>query len=384
MRRVLVAAGGAGALVALLAAVATLLHLEIPQPTGQYPVGRTRLLWTDESRPESHTGDPSDRRQVAATIWYPAKANTGEPAFYLGGGDRLAQALRRSGEVPRAAIPALRFVRDPARDGAAVSDEKGEYPVILLSPGNATNVAFYSGLAEDLASHGWVVAGIDHPYQVAAVELSDGFMAVYDRAFGEDRSAAEAKVAERVADLRFSLDRLVALNKTGEGLFGRIDLSRTGIMGHSNGGIAAVETCRVDARFDACMNIDGQMAGGPFSFRTDAGPPDQPFLYLTKETVLHPELASRFEAGGAGTYRVVLPAAAHDHFADGALFRPTLNPFSRLPDDVLAAVRGFTRSFFATALLGESESVLGSVETGTDVFVNVYPLGAKPPIPLHA
>jgi hypothetical protein len=152
-------------------------------------------------------------------------------------------------------------------------------------------------------------------------------------------------------------------------------------MGHSNGGIAAVEACKADRRFDGCMNIDGQMAGGPFSYDAEGQAPDQPFMYLTKETRLHPVLADRFEAGGAGTYRVVVPAAAHDHFADGALFRPTLNPFPRTPDDVITVARGFSRSFFDHVLLGKPEKELSRLAAPTDVYVNIYPLGGRPSIP---
>jgi hypothetical protein len=129
------------------------------------------------------------------------------------------------------------------------------------------------------------------------------------------------------------------------------------------------------------MNIDGQLAGGPFSYDEQGGAPDQPFMYLTKESVIHPVLAERFEAGGAGTFRVVVPAAAHDQFGDGALFKPTFNPFSRTSDDVIEVARGFSRAFFDHALLGQPVRVLGKLAAPTDVFVNVYPLAGKPPLP---
>lgn len=359
----------------LAGAAATAVHLGLPEPSGSYPVGRTSMTWADPSRPETHTEDPSDTREVLATIWFPAEEGTGSGSEYI----ETAEGLVSSGEISRPAAAALRFVRDPARPGAKVSSDRETYPVVIFSPGNATNAGFYASIVEDLASHGYIVVGIDHPYQVAAVKLGDGEVAVYDKA--AERSPAAGKIRERVADIRLALDRLVELNAAGESVGASLDLSRVGIMGHSNGGIAAVEACRADARLSACMNIDGQLAGGPFSYEEQAGPPEQPFMYLTKEPEIHPVLAERFEAGGPGTFLVVVPAAAHDHFGDGALFKPTFNPFARTSDNVIEVARGFSRAFFDHTLQGEPVGVLGKLAAPTDVFVNVYPLAGKPQLP---
>jgi dienelactone hydrolase len=367
--------------VALAGAGSTFLHLRVPEPTGDHPVGRQRLSWVDPARPEGHTEDLSDRRQVAATVWYPARGGTGEPAEYVDRRSRIAEALVSSGELSRPAVAALRFVRDPALAGAEVSGAKEAFPVILFSPGNLTNAGFYASIAEDLASYGYIVVGVDHPYQVAAVELQDGEVAVYDNR--SDRSPAEAKIAERVADLRFALDRLADLKTRGDGIGRHLDLDRVGVMGHSNGGIAAVESCRADVRFGGCLNIDGQMAGGPFSSSPEGPAPDQPFMFLTKETSLHPVLADRFEAAGSGAYRVVIPSAAHDQFADGALFKPGINPFGRTSDGVIAVTRGFSRAFFDHVLLGRPQKALGELQAPVDVYVNVYPLGDRPALPSH-
>jgi dienelactone hydrolase len=381
VKRALITGAALLAAVALAGAGSTFLHLRVPEPTGDHPVGRQRLSWVDPARPEAHTEDPSDRREVPVTVWYPAKAGTGKPAEYVDGRSRIAGGLVSSGELSGAAVAALRFVRDPALAGAEVSGAKQAYPLILLSPGNLTNAGFYASIAEDLASLGYIVVGVDHPYQVAAVELQDRKVAVYDKR--AERSPAETKIPERVADLRFALDRLFDLKSRNDGIGRHLDLNRVGVMGHSNGGIAAAEACRADARFDGCLNIDGQTAGGPFSSRPDGPAPDQPFMFLTKETSLHPVLAERFEAAGTGAYRVVVPAAAHDQFADGALFRPGINPFHRTADGVIAVTRGFSRAFFDHVLLGRPEKAMGDLEAPVDVYVNVYPLGKRPGIPTN-
>ncbi|HEX2420882.1 MAG TPA: hypothetical protein VHL55_04720, partial [Acidimicrobiia bacterium] len=102
--------------------------------------------------------------------------------------------------------------------------------------------------------------------------------------------------------------------------------------------------------------------------------PEQSFMFLTKEVDLHEELAARFEAGGEGGYRVVIPVASHADFADGALFAPSIWPFARTVDKVNEVTRGFVNAFFDLTLKGEARSVLGDVSAGTDVYVYVYPL----------
>jgi predicted dienelactone hydrolase len=40
---------------------------------------------------------------------------------------------------------------------------RGGWPVVLFPPGFGVERELYAGLAEDLASHGYVVLAIDHP-----------------------------------------------------------------------------------------------------------------------------------------------------------------------------------------------------------------------------
>lgn len=286
-------------------------------------------------------------------------------------------------------MSALRWVRPHARDGADVAETEGRYPVLLLSPGDATNVEFYAALAEDLASRGFVVVGINHPYQVTATRLDDGTVAGYrsdDAPAGGPAAEAttRAKIAQRLADVDLVLDQLPVLAGDGTLAGGRLDLDRIGIVGHSNGGVTAVAACRQDARLAACVNLDGQLAGGPFGDRAQDRAPEQPFLFVTKETALHPVIGDRFEEAGAGAFRVVVPAARHDQFADGPLLAPSLLPTPRSAEQVVRATRDLVAAFFDLTLRGRPVTVLGDIDPSTDLFVNVYPLGRKPPLPSTA
>ena len=364
-------------LLAISTVASTIAYLRLPPVTGSHAVGRMESLLTDPARMDRHV--QAAHRQVRLLAWYPAVPGTGTSTGYVPGLEKIAAGLEASGELSAAQVAGLGFVQDAARDGASLVTSSEKIPVVLLSPGNATNVAFYASLAEDLASHGYVVIGLDHPYQVAAVDLGAGATAVYpgdpEGAPGADLSA---KIDERVADLAFVLDRL-PVDAAGLTVLGnRLDLSRVAIVGHSNGGIAAAEACNAGLPVAACVNIDGQAAGGPFAADPNPDAPPKPFMFLTKETELHPSLGALFERAGPDTYRVVVPAARHGDFADGARFNPRALPLDGTSDAVLAIERGFVRAFLDHELRGEPESVFGTVAAPIDVQVSVYPLIASP------
>ena len=374
--------GKGSAAIALLMGIvfgsSTWIHLEIPQLTGRYTVGRQEVLWTDPLRPESRTGDPEDHRQTGLVVWYPAEPGTGVPASYLPDLESIQAGLVESGELGSLEVAGLRWIRTHSFEDATVSPSLERYPLLILTPGNATNVEFYGSLAEDLASHGYVVVGLNHPYQVAAMSLTDGTVAVYDAADGGAASVA-SKIDERVADVGFVLDRLGQEIARGGFLDGRVDLSRIGVLGHSNGGLTAAETCRSFVQVMACMNMDGQAASGPFGTSREASPVGRPFIYLTKETEIHPVITATFEESGTGTFRVVVPAASHQEFADGPLFRPGVWPLGRNADRVQAVTRGFARAFFDQFLADAPAGPLEIVEAPTDVYLYGYPLEVEQP-----
>jgi hypothetical protein len=227
------------------------------------------------------------------------------------------------------------------------------------------------------------------------VLLPDGTTAV----FAEDRwpapptGAGEAesalsrfyreRVTVRAADAVFVLGQLGALNANGaEPLSGRLDLTRVGVLGHSVGGVAAGEACQVEARFGACLNLDGLSDGLPFYAGANGSGPSQPFLLLTK-TVEPPsdEMLARWgltraawQAGAAkveaaqtallrtvagGSYRVTIPGAQHDSFTDTHLLLPALvNPRHAAAVRHLAVVRRYVVAFFDRTLASSTQGEL--------------------------
>ena len=127
-----------------------------------------------------------------------------------------------------------------------------------------------ASIAEELASHGYVVVGVNHTYETAVTVFSDGRVAAMNPAalggaLGPQIGPHEAAFRRRAevcnykaADLRFVADHLSRLGPNRAGLTGgHLDLTSVGAFGHSFGGNAALEWCRADERCRASANLDG-------------------------------------------------------------------------------------------------------------------------------
>jgi dienelactone hydrolase len=367
-----------GSLFLLLLTLSIYLQLKLPEPTGPYTVGRTIFRWVDASRPEVMTAERNDVREVMAFVWYPTIQGTGRSAGYFPGLSALAGTLSESGEVSGWEVLGLRLIRSNSPLDAQPVDDQGPFPVLVLLPGNATNIEFYSSLASEIASHGYIVVGLNHPYDVPAVALSDGTVAPYDSdQWTLEPTAHQVYIAERhkvkVADVFFAVEQLEDLNaETSRPFAGLLDLDSLAVAGHSLGGIVASDVCKADARFRACINFDGIQKGGPFSMDETALAPGQPFLFLTKESQLHPKLIQSFEAT-TESYWVVIHGASHESFTDGPVLRPALLPIPNRDDRMMHLIQQYALMFLEKTLKGKPAGILSQPTEQDEISVRVFP-----------
>ncbi len=68
----------------------------------------------------------------------------------------------------------LAKVRVHALANARVAASPAHFPVVLRLAGNAALVTFYPALAEDLASHGYIVVGPEAAYRTSVLVLANG------------------------------------------------------------------------------------------------------------------------------------------------------------------------------------------------------------------
>jgi dienelactone hydrolase len=240
-------------------------RLTLPAPTGDHRTGTVSLYLIDPSRPDPWV--PSQKvRQLMIQIWYPAHTVDGYPrAPYL-------PPLTAGPYEKILGLPSLNWPITAAHLGAPVQPRAGGWPVLLYSHDLGGERFETTSLVEDLASHGYVVVTIDHVHDADVVVLPNGQVdtcAVPPPTQDTPTPQSTKEIESRVADVRFVLDQLTVINRGGNpdqahqplphGLRGALDLRRTGMFGHSDGGSTTAHAMHTDARIAAGINLDGTL-----------------------------------------------------------------------------------------------------------------------------
>ena len=143
----------------------------LPEPTGPRPVGTTSLHLNDTSRPDPWAAGVS-ARELMVSLWYPATPSDGRRARYMTPAESELQLTSRG--ITGVPPDALSTGRTNAVSDATPAGRQRALPLVVLSPGFTNSRSTLTALAEDLASHGYVVAGIDHTYESYATAFPDG------------------------------------------------------------------------------------------------------------------------------------------------------------------------------------------------------------------
>jgi len=313
----------------------------LPAPTGPFAVGRTTYAWSDAANTDPLAPQPGTQRELIAWIWYPAAPRQSSQPF----DDYLPVPWRTAVQRQLGTLLTQFLTRDLARvqahsiRDAEVAPQQRSYPVVFMRAGLAALTADYTTLAEDLASHGYVVAGFDAPYRSFVVVFPDG--RVIARAPRNNADLVSGPQLEQLAtrleqawsaDMSFALEQLERLNASDpSGRFlGRLDLQRVGVFGHSLGGAEALQFCHDDSRCKAGIDMDGLPLGNVI---TDGV--TRPFMFLLSDHRGEPEAETRpVEANIRSIYdrlpgdrrlEIVIRGANHFRFSDdGAMLKVPL------------------------------------------------------------
>jgi predicted dienelactone hydrolase len=305
----------------------------LPRPTGGAEVGSDRVELVDRARAN---------RRLMLTRWYPSAGPAGGgPAQY--GGARLAAALAdqyADDHAAAAAALALPAVVVHARAGARA--RPGRLPVVLFSPGGGASRVLYQSVAEDLASHGYLVVSVDHTGE-AAVELPDGTI-IPPAPLGDQTGA-------RLADMRLVLRRL---NTMASGP--RADRRRVAAIGHSLGGSTAAALMRAEPAVRAGVDIDGIVLG-PAARR---GVPRAFMVMSAGKGALALPSVKGLLAHSRGP-RLALQFAGFEHFSfsDAPVIAPRASGLGERPSARdIAAERAYLRAFLDRYVRGRPAPLL--------------------------
>ncbi len=385
----------------------------LPIPTGPYSIGTLSLSYTDDSRKGVFSPDPKEPRRLMAQVWYPAEsAPERPPAPYLKGGPFFLGYWSQ--------------ISTHARIEAPVSKLQPRYPLIIYTHCYMCPVNESTRLMEDLASHGYIVASVSHPYEEVATVYPDGRVLTGDftrmsavrhqfpmpefyRAINAANELvkkqavfrdflAKAPLVEQSAkvwteDNRFILGRLEELDAAGKGILaGRLDLNRIGALGYSIGGAVAGQMCVDDARIKSCVNIDCVNVGDMIDRL-----PAKPLMFISSEAFKGANDAIFGQAAGPA-YRLTIAGTTHQNFGDLTLQAPFLRALSvpkswasqaGIEGPVVGAIKplrtgeisqAYVRAFFDRHLLEKTVSLLdGPSDDFPEVDISVrQPASIKP------
>lgn len=356
--------------------VLPMFHL--PKPTGPYAIGTRVEHLVDPVRMETHVAGPKLPREIMVQIWYPATPNHQPLASYR---------MRRETTWLSSYMGVL---QTHSYEDAAVATSGAPFPVLLFNPAWAAHRTQNTYQVEDLASHGFIVVGVDHTYNSGPIAFPDG--RIMQPTDGHDISdfqnttvAQQFAFGGREVDIQAG-DDVLALNALSvENLdphspfFRRVDANDAGAFGHSFGGAVAAEVCYQDPRVKAAVNEDGWMFGDvatrgldkPYLVMNDDGPPVMAVRLQSKDVQTRREaeltnididnLNRTFRTYGG--YMVTVRGSRHFDFSDRSLY----SPIRRLTEaGTISAVRvheiteAYTLQFFEHALQGKAAPLLAA------------------------
>lgn len=273
-----------------------------PEMTGQYKVKTSTYTFTDTNRVETFT-NTGENRKLTVQFWYPEKTNE-------------------------------------------------TYPLIVFSHGAFGVKMSNTSTFMELASNGYVVCSIDHPYHAAGTIDTDGNLTIGSSKFVQEVIDANSDTYSekeqfelyenwmnlRTDDINFIIDIILKnIENSSEEVYSLIDANKIGLMGHSLGGAASAQLGRERDDISAVINIDGSMLG---EYRIDKNgdivinnePYSLPLLnfyseYVINELIADPEYVypnKYISSISSNAFEVCIKGSNHMSYTDLPLFSPLL------------------------------------------------------------
>jgi pimeloyl-ACP methyl ester carboxylesterase len=373
------------------AAVRLFPVFHLPAPTGPHDVGYRNFHFIDESRPETFTPDPHDRREVSMQIWYPSNGRTTEATKpYLESAKEADRAIAGFFSIPRYLNTHLGLVKTHSFRDAPLTEGSKPFPVIIFNHGFSAVSINYTTLVEELASHGYIVIGVGHAFETPFFPLPGGRILPFDphneayrarideyesgtwwdsfqgllnahdpilqERFYKEHLATMSLQSESTRiwadDISFVVDHLAQMNRAGPFADG-MDVQAIGCAGHSMGGAACGQVAITDNRVKAGINLDGGQWGDLIDSRLTT-----PFMFVYSEQwgeegFFNEVFATRSESLA---YQVLIRGTLHRNLSDASIVGGLPGILGNLGDidgdRCVTVLRTYMRAFYDRHLKG--------------------------------
>ncbi|KAI1395543.1 hypothetical protein F4819DRAFT_478115 [Hypoxylon fuscum] len=365
------------AALAILGASIIVDAVAIPPPTGPYQVGVRK--YTIE---HVNNHDPVAPNNVStaflATVFYPTlQKPEGAPEPYLN--SETAAVFESSWNYTPGTLASL--TSTVQKDAPFVDLEGSPHPIILFGPGaGGPPVEGNTILLSELASYGYAVIGLDHPFEQPFIRYPNGtgvegvvidyssielIIAIYEMRLGDNAAFLDHHLSELVREFKLPFST-----------------AHLGALGYSLGGAAALGSVQKHSRLVSGLNLDGTLFGDP-ALNNSAADIQKPVFLLGNE-----------DHGGdfGGDYswatfplwqtgyqrKMLVNGTTHHDFCDDTFWKtlesdadPGAGPINGR--EQVRILNSYVRAFFDFTLLGRDSSILDrpSTEFPEVVFYNV-------------
>lgn len=252
-------------------------------------------------------------------------------------------------------------------------------PLLFFSPGYWAPRGTYGVILQWIASLGFNILAIDHPYDGTMVEYPDGSYVEYANMTIPDDILT--LLEPRIADVSSVLKAVTNRKRCQQLGIPKLNTDRMAIFGHSLGGATAVGALLAEPRLQAVCNIDGGLWGEEVTTNNS-----RPYLLMTAEN--HPawdtSLPENWDYQMGRKWHLDIIGAAHNTLIDFTVLSkllgtnltdPAVEAFIGTIDSIriLTILRQYVGAFFFDILESRNEELLQgpSLEFPEVVFLNM-------------
>ena len=330
----------------------------LPSPPGSANVHITHFPLTDTSRVDPFAPCCNQPRRLMATWYQPATCQQAEAVTYIPPTSATALKTFFGAYLPNISFNNFELQVCP---GAPANNDA---PLLIFSPGGLAPRVIYAVILQWIASAGFNILAIDHPYDGIIVEYPDGSYVEYANITIPDEILT--LLAPRIADVSSALN--AATNSTRRQQLGlpSFNTEKIGVFGHSLGGATAAGAMLADPRLLVGCNIDGGLWGDEITTNNE-----RPMFIFSSEN--HPAWNHSLEKNWpyllGHKWHLEINGTAHNTFTDFPILSsllgtnltdPAVEAFIGKLDSIriLAILREYIAAFFHETLEGKHQELL--------------------------
>ena len=336
---------------------------DLPAPTGPHAVGTTSMHLVDSNRAEIYGENSGQPREFMVQLWYPAEIDPNAiRSPFLPNAVESSRIIATRLDLPPFTLDHVSLINGIGQLDVAISPAETSYPLLVFSHGYESLRGQSTTLMEDLASHGYIVASMEHTYGAAATIFPDGRIEFLDPITLSGEGAVYDANARRLGeqwqkDIEYLLVELEHINQTpseGHLLAGAIDLDRLGMFGHSTGGGVVVRTCQV---VNCVVTVGLDAWFGPVQLEViEAGSDVPTFFFMSEYWPKEKNIAwiDQFISHSKESQWFTIAQTGHYDFSDIPFLSPLTSALG-LSGEIDSTrgqeiVRAYTRAYFDTYL----------------------------------